>query len=275
MAARGERVPDVDADRNSPPAPRDVQLIIEIDEYEKRIIRYEAAGWAKADTSTFWMEAAVRKETFRYGQGKGYEPSPCEDSEDHKALISFFKELNGHRWNRKFGWIGQEKTMTNPDIRMFAASAVLYEGVETVKLGKVALIKGLYMPGFGLEGTLSKRMFSEKFQSTLVRLELPFNRLKGPLPLEIGLLVNLEIMNFAGNVLEGCIYQRLLSDLIHLRVCNLSDNSFTGKLPECFQHLKKLRVLDLSRNHFEGELPTSLSALEKLQVRIYLYFLYC
>jgi len=64
-------------------------------------------------------------------------------SDDKRALVNMFQELSGHQWNRKFGWVGQEKSMTRPDIRMFACSPALFHGVQLQKLGKGALLTGI------------------------------------------------------------------------------------------------------------------------------------
>lgn len=79
-------------------------------------------------------------------------------------------------------------------------------------------------------------------------LTLPYPQL----PDEFGALVNLEVLNLAGNVLEGPLHPSLFRDLVHLKECILSDNSFTGQIPDCFKDMKTLRVLDLSRNNFAG-----------------------
>jgi hypothetical protein len=262
MAARGQRVPDVDEDRNSAPAPRAEQLSMEIEEFEKRIIAYEAAGHSKEVTSTFWMESAVRKDWFRHGQGKGYEPQAEADRVVKSSLVRIFHELSGHRWTRKFGWEGQSKTMQRPDVRMFATPLPLFEGVETVKLGKTSVVSGLHRKGVGLEGQLSEAIGN--FESLKV-LDLSWNRIHGRLPHEIGQLGNLQVLNLSRNNLSGELNGAALGEMDALRVLDLSDNQISGPLPNCFDRCKRLEVLNLSRNQITGPLSPSMSKLVSLR----------
>ena len=72
MAARNKE-PDVDEDRNSFPPPEKKFLDMEIEAYEYKFRKMEAAGWEKSDTALVWMEIALRKDMFRVGQAAGFE----------------------------------------------------------------------------------------------------------------------------------------------------------------------------------------------------------
>jgi hypothetical protein len=73
----------------------------------------EKAGWEKADTSVLWMEGAVRKDQYRLGQGKSFEYPHEANRADKGCLMKIFNELNGQKWNKKFGWVGQVSTHTH------------------------------------------------------------------------------------------------------------------------------------------------------------------
>ncbi|KAL2966417.1 hypothetical protein AAZX31_16G115900 [Glycine max] len=46
---------------------------------------------------------------------------------------------------------------------------------------------------------------------------------------------------------------------------DLSNNHFSGKIPDCWIHFKSLSYLDLSHNNFSGRIPTSMGSLLHLQ----------
>ncbi|KAL2577623.1 hypothetical protein AAZV13_16G146700 [Glycine max] len=46
---------------------------------------------------------------------------------------------------------------------------------------------------------------------------------------------------------------------------DLSNNHFSGKIPDCWSHFKPLTYLDLSHNNFSGRIPTSMGSLLHLQ----------
>ena len=98
--------------------------------------------------------ATAHTRRFRLGNATTYEAPPEATRSDKESLKRIFDGMNGMKWNRKFGWQGQDKTMTSPEIRVFAASASLFQGVEHMKLGPNALITGLHLNGVGLEGPL-------------------------------------------------------------------------------------------------------------------------
>ncbi|KAL2967129.1 hypothetical protein AAZX31_16G158200 [Glycine max] len=46
---------------------------------------------------------------------------------------------------------------------------------------------------------------------------------------------------------------------------DLSNNHFSGKIPDCWSHFKSLTYLDLSHNNFSGRIPKSMGSLLQLQ----------
>ncbi|CAN6842265.1 unnamed protein product [Brassica oleracea] len=138
----------------------------------------------------------------------------------------------------------------------------------------------------GLEGEVSSSL-SEL--SELQLLDLSHNHLKGELPSEISKLQQLQVLdlshnfltgnlsnlgvfprlvmlNVSNNLLEGEIHPQKLSNLTALKSLLISENRFSGEIPDVFGNLTHLEHLDLSSNKFSGHFPSSLSHCSKLKV---------
>lgn len=263
MAKKEENLPDVDDDKNSPPPLMANRLQLEIESYEKKILRLERMGYTKQDTSLLWMEVAVRKDMYLTGEGKLYE-EPIDVSDMEKdALKVLFRTLDGFKWSEKFAWIGLTKTMTTPDIRVLAASGPLYAGVETTKILKNVMTTGLDFTGFGCNGILPNEIGNFE---TLSKLDMRWNLLYGPLNEAIGQLKTIQEINFSGNMLDGSLTTAMFKQLDGMRILNLSNNYLSGTVCDFFKWTPRLEVLDLSNNMFHGALPASFATLNKLKV---------
>ena len=89
------------------------------------------------------------------------------------------------------------------------------------------------------------------------------NSLSGPIPGEIGNLVNLTELNLGNNVLSGSIPTQIGS-LINLTSLNLVDNQLSGSIPNSIGQLTKLTSLELTFNDLTGQLPEGLFQLSNL-----------
>ncbi|TKW01317.1 hypothetical protein SEVIR_8G171900v4 [Setaria viridis] len=127
-----------------------------------------------------------------------------------------------------------------------------------------------------LYGAIPEELFSI---STLSEgLDLSYNQLTGNIPLEIGRLINLNLLNLSNNQLSGeiptTLGQCLLLDSLHLEKnflkgsipnsfislqgiseMDLSQNNLSGRIPEYFESFTLLRFLNLSFNDLEGAVP--------------------
>ncbi len=97
-------------------------------------------------------------------------------------------------------------------------------------------------------------------------IDLSDNCLEGPLPI---FPANLKMLNLARNRFSGSIsFVCKINDGL-LRYLDLSDNMFSGQLPDCFVHWQNLIVLNLAGNSFTGNFPSSFwrhnFIIEKLQ----------
>ncbi|MED6223989.1 hypothetical protein PIB30_079493 [Stylosanthes scabra] len=92
--------------------------------------------------------------------------------------------------------------------------------------------------------------------------DLSFNLFEGPIPAFIStyLQVFLSSNRFstANHLLRG-------NSSKNTRFMDLSNNSLSGELPDCWIGFAKLVVIDLSDNHFYGNIPKSLGSLRNIQ----------
>lgn len=70
-------------------------------------------------------------------------------------------------------------------------------------------------------------------------------------------------MSLRGNQLSGSLRNELGNQLVQI---DLSNNMFTGSIPDVFGGLRRLKSLNLASNMFNGTLPASLSRCPMLKV---------
>ncbi|XP_024199512.2 receptor-like protein EIX2 [Rosa chinensis] len=102
---------------------------------------------------------------------------------------------------------------------------------------------------------------SMKVSQSLV-LNLSSNQLKGPIH---SLPSGLVYVDLSSNKLSGRISFLCTSKDRNLKFLDLSNNSFSGELPNCWKHLENLIILDLSNNAFSGKFPISIGSLASLE----------
>ncbi|XP_078154185.1 brassinosteroid LRR receptor kinase BRI1-like [Carex rostrata] len=88
---------------------------------------------------------------------------------------------------------------------------------------------------------------------SIIFLDLSYNQLEGPMPIEISTIKNLIVLNLKHNRLSGPLPQEL-GGLIQLSLLDLSHNTFEGSIPSSFSVLS-LTTLDLSNNRLSGPIP--------------------
>ncbi|KAI9350822.1 hypothetical protein BDR26DRAFT_1003637 [Obelidium mucronatum] len=98
----------------------------------------------------------------------------------------------------------------------------------------------------------------------LIKLELTFMDLYGPIPIELGNLNRLSHLSLSCNKLTGSIPKEFgaLGSLTHL---TLYKNCLSGELPKELGKLVTLRTLNLADNEFTGQIPAELGALDSLK----------
>ncbi|KAH1206857.1 Receptor-like protein EIX2 [Glycine max] len=94
-------------------------------------------------------------------------------------------------------------------------------------------------------------------------LILGSNQFDGPIPLFLrgSLFLDLSKNQFSDSLSFLCANGTVET----LYKLDLSNNHFSGKIPDCWSHFKSLTYLDLSHNNFSGRIPTSMGSLLHLQ----------
>ncbi|KAG5100285.1 hypothetical protein AAZX31_16G160800 [Glycine max] len=94
-------------------------------------------------------------------------------------------------------------------------------------------------------------------------LILGSNQFDGPIPpfLRGFLFLDLSKNKFSDSLSFLCANDTVET----LYQLDLSNNRFSGKIPDCWSHFKSLSYLDLSHNNFSGRIPTSMGSLLHLQ----------
>ncbi|KAL3684445.1 hypothetical protein R1sor_002467 [Riccia sorocarpa] len=117
----------------------------------------------------------------------------------------------------------------------------------------------------GAKGTLPGKFDT---LDRLTALDLSNNMFWGPLPQTLASIRTLRILNLANNELSGDLPVFKKDTLLNLQILSLRNNRFTGNLSSLFLALgseSSVSRIDLSNNSFTGTLPQELGQLQKLQ----------
>ncbi|KAH7847169.1 hypothetical protein Vadar_022770 [Vaccinium darrowii] len=112
-----------------------------------------------------------------------------------------------------------------------------------------------------LKGTIPSSSFRRL--PKLICLELHNNNLGGSIPPELGYCKNLALLNLAKNQLTDLLPVEL-GNLSNLEDLNLEANKLVGKIPIQITQLKVLRKLNISWNYPNGSIPSTISGLLNL-----------
>lgn len=96
-------------------------------------------------------------------------------------------------------------------------------------------------------------------------LDLSYNNLSGPIPIEIGGLINLSPLNISNNQLTGEI-PSTIAECVHLESLHLEGNLLDGQIPQSFAALRGISDMDLSRNNLSGKIPDFFQSFSSLSV---------
>ena len=124
-----------------------------------------------------------------------------------------------------------------------------WRGVSTVIDDR--RVTSLALPAVGLTGAIPLQIGDLE---ALEILDLSSNRLTGAIPPALGRLSRLTELDLRGNSLAGAI-PGALGNLASLETMNLSDNRLTGSLPAALGGLASLQRMTLSENPLAGALP--------------------
>ncbi|XP_028208030.1 receptor-like protein EIX1 isoform X4 [Glycine soja] len=168
----------------------------------------------------------------------------------------------------------------------------LYLGMNQINdtlpdLSIFSSLRELYLYGNKLNGEISKDI---KFPPQLEVLYMQSNSLKGVLTdYHFANMSKLDILDLSENSLLalafsqnwvppfqlshiglrscklGRVFPKWLNTQNQIEYIDISNNHFSGKIPDCWSHFKSLSYLDLSHNNFSGRIPTSMGSLVDLR----------
>lgn len=100
--------------------------------------------------------------------------------------------------------------------------------------------------------------------TTVLKIDLGENNLKGEIPADLGLLVNLESLKLSDNQLKK-VHAPAGNKLEKLKKLELRKTQLTGKIPDWIRELKNLEELDLSNNQLTKKIPEWIKELKNLK----------
>ncbi|XP_022890118.1 probable LRR receptor-like serine/threonine-protein kinase At3g47570 [Olea europaea var. sylvestris] len=121
-------------------------------------------------------------------------------------------------------------------------------------------LTGILVSNNQLSGNLPS--WIENFEN-LTNIEMRGNKFKGHIPIEIGKLRNLHILDLSHNNFSGKI-PSFLGNLSLLTKLHLNDNSFYGEIPFSLGMCQNLQGLNLSKNNLNGTIPSQVFSLSSL-----------
>jgi Leucine-rich repeat (LRR) protein len=108
------------------------------------------------------------------------------------------------------------------------------------------------------EAVTSRGVYCVEGGESIGTLSLSYNKLRGPLPWELALLTNLEVLDVALNSLTGSIPTRIMN-LTSLQALIVSENSLSGSVPAAISGLTKLEIFSAGYIGLKGTLPSTIS----------------
>jgi Leucine-rich repeat (LRR) protein len=96
-------------------------------------------------------------------------------------------------------------------------------------------------------------------------IDLSYNNFNSSIPHWLSNVSGLSTINLASNYFIGGDIPVGLGHLTNLRILNLRDNNLIGMIPSSFSNLCNLQTLDLQSNNIIGVIPSSFSNLCNLQ----------
>lgn len=204
-------------------------------------------------------EAMQKSDLYKRCMRHQYHRVPEVRQKEKQFLKDFFVAMRGHTFKNRFGWVGQKKTISKPELKVLAAHGSQFYGVTAT----ADRIQGLDLAGNGCAGAIPSSVGQI---NDCKSLKLNWNRITGSMPKTLSNLFELETLHLYSNSLEGVLDYQTVSSLTNLRSLNLSFNKLSGSLPDAFENCIHLREINLAGNRFVGELPDSMACLRELTV---------
>ena len=184
------------------------------------------------------------------------------------ALATLYYSTGGQEWSGQERWL----SYNSDECQWYFSSFSIYTSPGACMAAGGAL-KSLVLENNNMTGTLPPEL---ALLTDLKHLEIrrnykvqedsnDSNILFGSLPTEIGMLNQLEVLDFSQNELTGSIPVEYNS-LTNLRELRLHRNQLTGQVPGKFlDNLEQLQQLYLFENQLSGPIPTQIAMLRSLK----------
>ena len=182
--------------------------------------------------------------------------------QERAVLMEIFNQTDGHHWRKSTHWgnnsvphclwYGITCDQTNSYIISIALTKNNLVGVFPGSLWKLRNLQGLCV---GNNNRLAGNLFEilSANMTTLLRLDLAFNKLSGEIPAEIlpkmESLVKVQLCCQLGKGLSSTI-PRDIGNLSELQVLSIGENTLNGMILKSIAKLKKLWFLDLESVSF-------------------------
>ncbi|PRQ18212.1 putative protein kinase RLK-Pelle-LRR-XII-1 family [Rosa chinensis] len=124
-------------------------------------------------------------------------------------------------------------------------------------LGKCHRLLELNLAQNNLDGTIPQQLLIGLPLS--IYLYFQENRFSGSLPVEVGKLKSLRVIDILDNMLSG-EFPNSLGGCENLEALHLQGNFFKGPIPSSMSALRGIQELDLSCNNLSGEIPQFLES---------------
>jgi len=208
----------------------------------------------------------------------------CDSVVDEREILELlFSECGGEDWHHNDNWLGAEAGGNDDICTWYGVECRNGNTVQAIRLGANNLVgtppeelfrlhqlhtlwlhsnpidfkfkgigKATNLVELRLDSTGLSDVFGVGDATSLITLDLKYNQISGPFPMEILKLDKLESLSLTDNRLTGGLPDfSPLSSLISLR---LGSNMFSGE-PSGFSDVKYLLNLDLSDNDLVGTIP--------------------
>ena len=173
---------------------------------------------------------------------------------ERQALIDLYLATGGDAWTHNDNWL----LPGDPGQFNFPGTENTWYGVTTDADNTTVVKLNLYWNG--LSGPLPE---SVSGLSNLQELDLSANGLAGAIPASFGTMTSLQVLNLMSNRFSGAIPEPL-GNLPQLKTLYLGGNQLTGAIPDSLGNLSQLEFLSLRFNQLTGAIPASLGQLSQL-----------
>jgi len=173
---------------------------------------------------------------------------------ERTALIALYNSTNGDNWEKNEGW---KTPPLDTDGFAMPGTEEKWEGITVLNDHVIHI----YLPFNKLTGKIPSELGD---LTHLYRLWISNNNLTGTIPAELGELVNLKKLYLFNNQICGTIPKEL-GNMVNLNELILYNNQLSGTIPPELGNLVNLTYFELYSNQLKGTIPPELGNLVNLE----------